>query len=165
MKTTTSRRGKTQKPSLAPMPAGSMFPILRRIGQAFALRIRKWGLPDNIGYVLAHTHMHRSKSEPSEIAAALFLPRQTMTFILDTMGNEGLAVRKPHPKDRRRVLIRLTRKGRKLSQSIFQDLFALEKAAIKSMKGVEASAFRSFLKRYADALSAENKRYFQTRKE
>ncbi|NLE67587.1 MAG: winged helix-turn-helix transcriptional regulator [Lentisphaerae bacterium] len=142
-----------------------MFPFWRRIGQEFAIRIHKWGVPPNICHALFHLHLYPGHSEPAEVAAAVYMPRQTMTFTLDSMEKNGLAVRKPHPKDRRRKIIRLTPKGHKLAESVFRDLLKLENSAIKTIKGADARAFRVFMNRYADALSAENERDLRTRKE
>ena len=51
------------------------------------------------------------------MATANYFPRQTVTFILDTLEKNGLAVRKPHPNDRRRKRVQLTPKGKQLAGS------------------------------------------------
>lgn len=165
MKSKTRQRGRMETKLPAAIPAGSMFPFWRRIGQEFSMRIQSWGVPPNMCHTLIHLHLCPRLFEPAEMAAAVYLPRQTMTFILDSMEKDGLAVRKPHPKDRRRKIIRLTPKGHKLAESVFRDLLKLENSAIKTIKGADARAFRVFMNRYADALSAENERDLQTRKE
>ena len=87
------------------VPATSMLPLWRRVHQELMIRGQKWGLPTNVAMVLVHLHLHPEDSEPAAVAAANYFPRQTITFILDQLEREGLAVRKPHPNDRRRKLV------------------------------------------------------------
>lgn len=49
--------------------------------------------------------------EPAMISDSLFIPRQTMTSLLDQMEKNGLIVRVRSQTDRRRVNLSLTEKG------------------------------------------------------
>jgi DNA-binding MarR family transcriptional regulator len=140
------------------LPASSMLPLWRRISREFLIHGQKWGMPPNSGLILLHLHRHPECSEPAEMAAANYFPRQTMTFILDSMEKEGLVVRKPHANDRRRKIVQLTATGRKLAESIFQDLLQFEATAIRAIGAADLEAIHSLLNRYADTLAAQNDR-------
>ena len=138
------------------MPATSMLPHWRRIHQELMIRAQKWNLPPNVCMVLMHLHLHPEDSEPATMAAANHFPRQTVTFLLDTLEKRGLAVRKPHPNDRRRKRVQLTAKGLRLAETMFQDVVCFESSALRKIEDVDLPRLQSFLTRYADALAAQN---------
>lgn len=138
------------------LPAGSMLPLWRRIHQELMIRGQKWKIPTNVAMVLVHLHLHPEDSEPASTATATYFPRQTITFILDNLEREGLAVRQPHPNDRRRKLVLLTPKGKAKAEAMIQDMVAFESAALRTIKDVDLPRLQSFLTRYADALAAQN---------
>jgi MarR family transcriptional regulator, transcriptional regulator for hemolysin len=143
-------------PPPAGVPATSLLPLWRRIHQELMIRFQKWDLPSNVAMVLVYLHLHPEDSEPAAISAANHFPRQTITFILDALEKLGLAVRRPHPNDRRRKLVQLTPKGSRKAESMFQDMIAFESAALHTIEDVDLPRLRSFLARYADALAARN---------
>ncbi len=145
-------------PHLHQVPAGSMLPLWRRIHQELMIRGQKWHLPMNVAMVLVHLHLHPEDSEPAAMADANYFPRQTITFILDVLEREGLAVRRPHPNDRRRKLVQLTPAGEKKAEEMVQDMVAFESAALQTIEDVDLPRLQSFLARYADALAAQNDR-------
>ena len=138
------------------MPATSILPLWRRIHQEFMIRSQLYDLPANVCMVLMHLHLHPEDSEPAAMAAANQFPRQTVTFLLDTLEKKGLAVRKPHPNDRRRKLVRLTPQGKRLAETMFHGVVRFESAALRTIEDVDLPRLQSFLTRYADALAAQN---------
>ena len=144
------------------LPAGSMLPLWRRIHQELMIRGQKWKIPTNVAMVLVHLHLHPEDSEPAAVAAANYFPRQTITFILDNLEREGLAVRQPHPNDRRRKLVLLTPKGKEKAEAMIQDMVAFESAALQTIEDVDLPRLQTFLARYADALAAQNDRDLKT---
>ena len=144
------------------VPATSMLPLWRRVHQELMIRGQKWQLPTNVAMVLVHLHLHPEDSEPAAMAAANYFPRQTITFILDQLEREGLAVRKPHPNDRRRKRVQLTPKGQRLAETMFQDVVRFESSALRKIEDVDLPRLQSFLTRYADALAAQNDRDLKT---
>lgn len=144
------------------LPATSILPLWRRIHQEFMFRSQLYHLPANACMVLVHLHLHPEDSEPAAMAAANYFPRQTVTFILDTLEKNGLAVRKPHPNDRRRKLVQLTPKGKQLANRMFRDIVNFESEALKKIEDVDIHRLQSFLTRYADALAAQNDRDLKT---
>ena len=145
-------------PLPAELPATSILPLWRRIHQEFMLRSQLYGLPANVCMVLMHLHLHPEESEPAALAAANYFPRQTVTFILDSLEHKGLAVRKPHPSDRRRKRVQLTPRGRRLAERMFTGLVRFESAALASIEDVDIPRLQAFLARYADALAVQNDR-------
>jgi DNA-binding MarR family transcriptional regulator len=49
---------------------------------------------------------------PTELAQRLHLHTGAITALLDRLSERGYAVREPHPSDRRKVVVSLTKKGR-----------------------------------------------------
>jgi DNA-binding MarR family transcriptional regulator len=58
----------------------------------------------------------------SEIAAYTILPPPTLTRLIDRMVADNLAYRSPDPHDRRRVLVRVTARGRARHRRLVQRL-------------------------------------------
>lgn len=145
-------------PLPAGLPATSILPLWRRIHQEFMLRSQLYGLPANVCMVLMHLHLHPEESEPAALAAANYFPRQTVTFILDSLELKRLAVRKPHPRDRRRKRVQLTPRGRRLAERMFTGLVRFESAALAQIEDVDIPRLQAFLGRYADALAVQNDR-------
>jgi DNA-binding MarR family transcriptional regulator len=56
----------------------------------------------------------------SEIAEFSLLPAPTLTRLIDRMVADNLAYRKPDPRDRRRVLVHITPRGRALHARLAQ---------------------------------------------
>ena len=147
-------------PPLPPsgLPPQSLLPFWRRIGREFAVRGQRGGLPNNVAMTLVHLHVHPEDAEPSRLAAALFQPRQTMTFLLDQLERRNLAGRIPRPQDRRRRTVRLTAAGRKMAARLFKDLVKFEAAALATLPRSGVSVLHAWLNRYADALAFLNTR-------
>lgn len=144
------------------LPATSILPLWRRIHQEFMFRSQLYHLPANACMVIMHLHLHPEDSEPAAMAAANYFPRQTVTFILDSLEKNKLAVRKPHPNDRRRKLVQLTAKGKHLAERMFTELVRFESSALAKIEDVDIPRLQSFLTRYADALAAQNDFDFKT---
>lgn len=145
-----------ETPSSTESPYNGMLPLWRRIYQEFLIRSQRWGLPSNTCLALVHLHVHPEDSEPAAMAEANFIPRQTATFILDTLEREKLAARRPHPNDRRRKRVQLTAKGHRLAEEIIHDLLKFETSALQVIEFSKIEALREVLTRYADALAEQN---------
>lgn len=140
----------------AGMPSESMMPLWRRIHGEFIFHSQKWELPSSVSFILIGLHLHPELSEPAVIARTNYMPRQTATFILDTLEKEKLAVRRAHPSDRRRKIVLLTPKGHTMAAAMFQDLLRFEAEALKDLNARDLTAAKRLLTQYADALALAN---------
>jgi DNA-binding MarR family transcriptional regulator len=66
---------------------------------------------------------------PSEIATRVVIPVTTanLTGILDTLERHNYVERRPHPADRRRLLIQITQTGRRVLAKVLPRIFEHEK--------------------------------------
>jgi DNA-binding MarR family transcriptional regulator len=55
---------------------------------------------------------------PNFISDRLIVSRATVTGVLDTLAKRGLVRREPHPKDRRMVLVHLTKAGARVADKV-----------------------------------------------
>lgn len=55
---------------------------------------------------------------PGELASQLGQAPRTLTDALDALERDGFAERKPHPTDRRAILVSVTRRGKKALRAI-----------------------------------------------
>ncbi|MCL1857140.1 MAG: MarR family transcriptional regulator [Kiritimatiellaeota bacterium] len=129
-----------------------MFPIWSAIHQVMKDRMSGWDLHAPAVLALLHIHSHPEDAEPARLSECIFVPRQTMTFTLDTLEKQGLVTRKPHPNDRRRKTIVLSGKGKKLAEAIIGDLLHFEAAALSEFSAQEFEAFRALSQKFANAL-------------
>jgi len=147
---------KTQARTSLPLPE-SMLPFWRLIFKAFTDRVSRSGLPFNAAIVVAHLYLHPDDSEPAKLSGETCAPRQTMTFILDTLEQQKLAVRHPHPHDRRKKVMTLTAKGRKVAKAILADLSEFENRALLSTgSSTSIENVKRWLASYADSLTRQN---------
>jgi DNA-binding MarR family transcriptional regulator len=58
--------------------------------------------------------------QPSELADLLQITKQSVNDLLHDMEARGYLMRKPHPTDGRARVIRLTAKGRRLEQTVYE---------------------------------------------
>lgn len=135
---------------------GSFLPLLRRIGQEYARRVRKWKLPFPVISALMEIAMHPDHAEPAALAEATTIPRQTMTSLLDALEQRGLAKRNPHPEDRRRKVLALTAKGQALAREIYEDALTFEAKAMETFSVNEMVQMRKKISTYVDLLAQQN---------
>jgi MarR family transcriptional regulator for hemolysin len=136
--------------------ASSLLPLWRRINQEFLARVQRSNTPTTVAYSLMYLLYNSSDNEPAKLADALGIPRQSMTSTLDYLESNGFAERQPHPHDRRRKQVVLTREGRMRATAIFKDLLWLESYALQAVDAPELTKLRQFLTHYAEALNEGN---------
>jgi DNA-binding MarR family transcriptional regulator len=79
---------------------------------------------------------------PVEIRDKLRVPAQTITGTLDSLQQEGLIRRIPHPSDRRSILVELTTSGAASVAKLCQPLIAVEE---RLMSGVSPARIDALL--------------------
>lgn len=98
--------------------AGLAFVLRETLGRAARLIRVESGLPLAQLTVLGHLQRTGSMST-NDLAAAERVRPQSMSITVRALEEDGLINRRPHPTDKRQLLLQLTRKGTKTLESIF----------------------------------------------
>lgn len=85
--------------------------VNRRLEQAVEARLKPAGIPIEQYRILASLSWHDGRAM-GELAAEIFVDSPTLTKIVDRMVANADVFRAPDPRDRRKVLIFLSEKGR-----------------------------------------------------
>jgi len=127
------------------IPPDSLLKTWLTIEQAAVQHLSRNGTPFAVAASLIHLHVHPEAAEPAQLADALVIPRQSMTFTIDALERSQLAVRQSHPADRRKKIIVLTAKGKKEAKKTLEDLLLFEERAFSSFTQDELKTFRLML--------------------
>jgi DNA-binding MarR family transcriptional regulator len=76
-------------------------------------------------------------ARPGELKDLLHVPAQTVTGVLDALERAGLIRRKPHPTDRRSVLVELTPTGTAAVDALCPPLIAVEAACLAGLSSAQ----------------------------
>ena len=98
---------------------------------------------------LLATHGELSQKE---IAEMTHLKAPSISAILKKMEDEGLAVRKSNPNDKREIRVSLTPKGEEVDRSIIETLKSTDEAGLKGLSAEEQKTLMSLLCRIQDNL-------------
>lgn len=97
------------------------------LGRQLDLALRPFGLTRGSHNVLQILGGASEPLTPTEVSARLTITSATVTGLLDTLENRHLARRRPHPVDRRSLLVEITDDGRRLLDRLVPDLIEHEK--------------------------------------
>src|SRR6185503_7303273 len=87
-----------------------------------------------------------------ELSARLGVHRNVMVSLIDTLEEQGLVARRPHPDDRRAFAVTLTDKARALLPELEEQSRQLEDAVTASLTIAERTALLSMLRRLSAGL-------------
>lgn len=133
--------------------AGSRLPALRLMTNALSEQLRMDGLTEVPAETLIALHFEPAHaSEPALLADACHVPRQTMTFVLDGLEQQGFVLRADHATDRRRKVIRLTDAGEAMATRILQRVMDFEKKVMSVFAAEELAVFDGFLRRISERI-------------
>ena len=90
---------------------------------------------------------------PNEIGERRLVTRGTVTGVLDSLEQRGLVARRPHPADRRSLLIELTAKGRRLLHDLLPDHREAERRALGGLSDREVATLAKLLAKVGPARS------------
>jgi len=76
-------------------------------------------------------------ARPVELKELLHVPAQTITGVLDALERAGQIQRRPHPTDRRSVLVELTAAGRQAVDELCPPLIAVEEACMAGLSATQ----------------------------
>jgi DNA-binding MarR family transcriptional regulator len=87
-----------------------------------------------------------------QLSARLGLHRNVMVSLIDTLEQQGLVQRRPHPDDRRAFAVTLTEKARDLLPSLEEQSDAMEDEVTAALSPEERADLLTMLQRVAAAL-------------
>ncbi len=96
--------------------------------------------------------------EPGELAEEAGITKGTLTGVLKTLEGHGLTERRPHRTDGRRVVIRLTARGKATIHRLFPQFNALETAVTGELSEAETAALARALRTVLLATQAHDTR-------
>ncbi len=75
-------------------------------------------------FVLRFIHCHKGDVLPSEISNEMEVSSARVAAALNSLENKGLITRQIDPSDRRKILVRLTAKGREVAERHYREVIA-----------------------------------------
>jgi DNA-binding MarR family transcriptional regulator len=122
--------------------------VSRRLARALepeACTVEQW----RILLLLGDGRGHRM----SELAEFALLPAPTLTRLVDRMATDGLLYRRIDERDRRRVLVHLTRRGRALRRSAGERVEREQEALLAGADAKDVQRLRALLDELAERVS------------
>jgi DNA-binding MarR family transcriptional regulator len=86
-----------------------------------------FGISPTAGMVLAIVEGSGGPLSPTVIAERLIVTTASVTSLLDTLEKRGMVRRRPHPDDRRRVLVELTPQGQAVLDRLLPGMHRFER--------------------------------------
>ena len=86
----------------------------------------------------------------SELAESLGIDRPNATTLVDSLEEQGLVRRRPHPTDRRAKLVEATRKGKSLARRA-DEILGTPPPALSTLDPRDLEALNGILERIATA--------------
>lgn len=102
---------------------------------------KKHGVNRNIYNILRFLRRHPDGVEPSVIAQSLSLLRQSISNTVFELEKKGLVVSRPHPTDRRRILISLSPEGAEVERKLSQEMRSLHAAVFEHFTNEEMKTY------------------------
>jgi MarR family transcriptional regulator for hemolysin len=112
----------------------------RNIVWSLAQRTSQHGLLPGVYPVIAWL-MQLTDSTQGELARIIGIEQPTMAVTLRRMERDGLIERSPDPAHGRRARVKLTQKGKKLSQVMRSAAYEVEEVASKGLSSTEIKEF------------------------
>lgn len=96
--------------------------------------------------------LFRGPMSPSELSAALGLSSAATTAVVDRLAAAGHVERQPHPRDRRRTLVRLVPASKEQVRAEVEQMYSRTGSLMADFDELEAAAVLRYLERTRDAL-------------
>lgn len=117
---------------------------------------RPHGLSNAAAQTLAIIEGAGEPLAPSIIAGRLMITTGSMTSLLDTLERRGLVRRRPHPSDRRQLLVSLTDEGQALVDTFLPEIVAVQTALVAGMSEADRAVAVRLAERLAEAAAKIN---------
>ncbi|MBO0902901.1 MarR family winged helix-turn-helix transcriptional regulator [Jiella sonneratiae] len=118
--------------------------VNRRFDVAVESRLKAAGVRIE-HYRVLESLMRRDGQSMGELAPTVFVDLPTLTKIVDRMVASGVVYRAPDPKDRRRVLVFLSERGRAQFADLRPAVDSERRAATGGLSGVETDQLLGLL--------------------
>jgi DNA-binding MarR family transcriptional regulator len=126
----------------------------RNITWSLAQRTARHGVFPGVNPVIARL-MQLTESTQGELSRLVGIEQPTMAVTLKRMERDGLISRSPDPAHGRRITVKLTAKGRALSQLMSKAAREVEKLATKGLSAHEVDEFFRIASTMTRNLNAE----------
>ncbi len=117
------------------------FTLVQQENHIYAEWCKKRGISYTWLIILDTMLRSEKEVEPAMLSDMLFIPRQTVTSLLDQLEKNGLIRLETHPADRRRTRLYLTAKGHDTITTILKELAVHEDAVIDEISREEMATF------------------------
>jgi DNA-binding MarR family transcriptional regulator len=118
---------------------------------------RPLGLSNATGLTISVLANAKEPISPHEVSERLVVTRATVTGLLDSLERKGYATRKPHPTDRRMLLVEITDEGRRVADEMREQIHRMEKKWFEVLSREEQEQFIQFMWRIQDRLEMAGK--------
>jgi len=118
------------------------------------------GIKDTTLFVLDEIFIEQEECTQRKVSEKLGYPKQTVSFILNKLEEQGIICREKLPHDQRNNLVRFTEDGMKYAEKILVEMKNAEIEAYQSMTDKEQMAVTAGMEILASALEKS----FQKRK-
>lgn len=135
-----------------PMAEGTLvYAVSAIMRKASDRALAPWGLSVAQAPVLAILREARRPIMITEVARRLYLETPSVTTMVDRLTERGLVERLKDPKDRRKTLVALTRKGKRMVETIREPGQQLEEEMFSALNARERETLKALLKKFRDA--------------
>lgn len=118
--------------------------LSRREQRIYSKWCKKKGISHSMLIILDLLCENSNGLEPSVISENLFICKQTLTGLLHQLESDGYITHKKDKRDKRKKLIILTEEGKGYTESLLEDLYAVETKVIDILTGDEKQKFNKF---------------------
>lgn len=133
------------------------YRYIKKENSLYARWFQRRGLSYPLFLVLDEVMRSPEGAEPTEIADALGIPKQTVTGLLDRLERAGYARRERFGADRRRMRVFVLPEGKAFLNRTSDELEVRERAAIR---GIDPDDMETFNKVYAAIVAGLEKHLF-----
>ena len=110
--------------------------------------------PSAFNVLQALVNTAQQELEPCQLAERLLVSRPSITGLLDTLEAKTLVQRRPHPADRRRVLVALTERARALLEGHYEEHYARQNELVGQLTEDELATLVTLLRKVRGATPA-----------
>ena len=135
-----------------------LYEVMKQIEYFFNKTCKKWGMSATMLKMLESLLDHPKGIEPACLADELGIQRQLVTIIINDFESRGLVLRKENKKDRRRKLLKLSKKGQLLAQEVADYYTEIDFHAMSVFSKEEMEQTLDFHCRYYDNLQKMKKK-------